>query len=596
MSYLAVFFLLIFICLILQLVLADHYSTKWIDLRYLLLHCLIYAGVIQLVSTKLQLFFTYGLLFLLMSMTVPIILRRARKVQIMGNLIWQEINFALSRLGFILLLQEMLYRLLPSAVVGGIITLCQLVFLSYILVIISYYWAVGDCFDANSLIAIFQTHLSEAKEFLQEQIPLTVRLAFVLLLGGAAAYLVRFNTSLRFVPITNWQRVVLLTLFAWNLRLCIKVDSDNYLARIFRYSLGYLRDIKEFEQKRRAKKGQSLNLVLENLDQDPNACYIVIIGESQNKSQMSVYGYSRDTTPHLRQLRQDKNYIFLDHAYACHTLTVNVLSLALTEASQYNKLNFGEAFSLLDLAKAAGYTTYWLSNHSQFGIGATPLTALAGLADHSYWLTGDTEAASTYDEALLEPLTKIPRQGKRLVFVHMMANHYEYKDRYPSTAEVFTDAENLPDRPVKNLAKVNAYDNATHYFDANLAQILAYAQTELGAKAIVFFPDHGEAVFTDKKHIPGLFTFEMARIAMFFYLSPAYQAQFPTAAANMVQHRDSYFSNDMFYDTMLGLMGIKTEHCTANQDLTSAAYNFTKNNLQTMYNTRPVSEDNESND
>lgn len=596
MSYLFRFFVLVFICLFLQIVLADHYSKKWIDFRYLLLHCGIYAGVTGLVVNQEQLLYSYGILFLVLSVTVPIIMRRARRVQILGNMVWQEINFGLSRLGFILLLQEMLSNLLPPEMVGVVITLCQLVFLGYILTFVGYYLALGDCFDANSLIAVFQTHLSEALQFLQEQIPWSVRVAFVFLLCLAAGYLNYFNTSISFVPLNWWQRLLLLVLFAWNLRLCISVDSDNYFARIMRYSRSYLHDIKAFERKRRDSQGKPIAIELKNLDTDPDACYVVIIGESQNKSQMSAYGYSRDTTPHLCKLQKDKNYFFLDHVYACHTLTVKVLSLALTEASQYNGITFGEAYSLLDMAKAAGYTTYWLSNHSQYGASDTPVTALSGLADHSYWLTGDTEAASVYDTALLVPLTKVAARGKRLIFIHMMANHYEYRDRYPAKAKLFYGTENLPNRAVKNIEKVNTYDNATHYFDANLAAILAYAQSELNAKAITFFPDHGEAVFPDKKHIPGLFTFEMARLPMFFYLSPAYQAQFPSVTAQLAQHKASYFSNDLFYDTMLGLMGIQTGHYMDKQDLTSKAYAFTKDNLKSMYGTQAVCQDTEKDD
>ena len=56
-------------------------------------------------------------------------------------------------------------------------------------------------------------------------------------------------------------------------------------------------------------------------------------------------------------------------------------------------------------------------------------------------------------------------------------------------------------------------------------------------------------------------------------------------------HTQSYFSNDMFYDTMLGIMHLQTEHYLAEQDLSSLSYNYNKETLKTMHGEKNVVED-----
>ena len=63
---------------------------------------------------------------------------------------------------------------------------------------------------------------------------------------------------------------------------------------------------------------------------------MLVIGESQNKDHMSLYGYSRKTTPWIDEQICRPNWVSFNHAYSNYVQTVPALSLALTAASQYN--------------------------------------------------------------------------------------------------------------------------------------------------------------------------------------------------------------------------------------------------------------------
>lgn len=586
--------ILLTIALLLQFIIADAISTKWTDFRYLVFSALLFSLIFSLTQTSYLVLISYILVWIFTAISIPLIFQKARNTNILGSFIWKELTWSLAWLANILLVQIICTGILPTIWIKTLVTLLQMIILLYPLTMWGYYLSFGDCLDANSLIALYQTRKDEAKTFLLDSIPLRTIIMSLLSVILSFLFLYYLQQKLLMVPLLSSHRILLICivfLTAWLIR--TKIDK-NYLQEIVYDSQKYLQEIATFKKLREQGHRDSSTLTVKDLDNDSNSCYVVIIGESQNISHMSAYGYSRKTTPNFDRIKNNDNFILFQHAYSCHTLTVQVISQMLTEASQYNGLDFGSSYSLLDIAKAAGYKTYWLSNHARYAAFNTPLSVLSSLADESYWASSDIEADTAYDEQLLDFLPNIPTRGKRLVFIHIMGCHYEYKDRYPATENIFTGSQDLPKHPIKSIHKVNAYDNATHYADKNIQQIIEYACNTLCAKSIVFLPDHGEAVSQDLKHIPSLFVFEMARIPMFCYLSPLYKHQFPDKAQTLLGNVNAYFSNDMLYDTMLGIMGLKTSHYCSRQDLSHMDYGFTKETLKTLYGTVNVAADSES--
>ena len=159
-----------------------------------------------------------------------------------------------------------------------------------------------------------------------------------------------------------------------------KTFKDSYFSRIALESNGYLKSVKAYNEYRLDASGKSKYIEARTTSAD-NETYLVVIGESQNRKHMSAYGYSRDTTPWLKAQLNNKNFVVMENGYACNTLTMLALSQALTEKSQYNHRNLETSYSLVDIAKAAGFKTYWISNQAQFGSFNTPITLIADSAD-----------------------------------------------------------------------------------------------------------------------------------------------------------------------------------------------------------------------
>ena len=83
----------------------------------------------------------------------------------------------------------------------------------------------------------------------------------------------------------------------------------------------------------------------------------------------------------------------------------------------------------------------------------------------------------------------------------------------------------------------------------------------------------------------------MVRIPMFIYLSPEYQQALPGRTRAIRYHRSRYFTNDMLYDTISGLLNAPSSRYIEAQDLTSPNYAYMRANLTTMLGQQTLTDD-----
>lgn len=225
---------------------------------------------------------------------------------------------------------------------------------------------------------------------------------------------------------------------------------------------------------------------------------IIIIGESTTKHHLGIYGYHRNTTPNLENLRSE--LLVFNDVISPHTHTIPALGKVLTFATTANP-EAKEHGSLVQLVKAAGYKTSWISNQIPIGINETMVSILAQAADYSYYtnLGGEQELRSL-DERVLPILAKSLKKNdtKKVIFVHLLGTHTQYKNRYPENFNQFKDIPSTPFGTQQAFDAINQYDNAVLYNDFIISEII----TLLKANAIpnekqqlLFFSDHGEDVY-----------------------------------------------------------------------------------------------------
>ena len=455
-----------------------------------------------------------------------------------------------------------------------------------------YYFIYWHCLTPASVLALWQTNAEESSEFLAGMVGLVpfmlallgLVLFFVVSYRSARSLLVRvecmpwswqcrnvlvsfFLFLLLYVPFTLFPQTSIID--AWR-------DAGDYVYQISRYREHY------------DERFASLHLddIHDTLAQKAPGTVIVVIGESASRDFMKAYtpSFPFDDTPWLSSELHNSNFDVFQNVYSSWSQTSPVLERALTEASQYNDKEFFDSTSIIDVAKKAGYETWWLTNQGLYGKYDSAIALVAHTADHAEWLDDSYFFTEKYDEALLNLLPQIDPTKNNFVVLHLMGSHIYYNSRYP---HAFNRWENPKGGAGTN---VESYANSILYTDDNLRRIYEYAKEHLHLQAMLYFSDHGEDLSIS--HNPDVFTFHMVRIPMFVYLSPAYQRALPERAEALKAHKDAYFTNDMMYDTVSGLLNAPSNRYDAGQDFASFHYRFGREDLTTMLGEHSLMEDN----
>ena len=294
------------------------------------------------------------------------------------------------------------------------------------------------------------------------------------------------------------------------------------------------------------------------------------------------YKETPENTPNLNPA--PGNFIVCQNAYSSWSQTVPVLQRALTEQSQYNDKQFFESLSIVDAAKKSGYKTYWFSNQGRYGEYDSAITLVANTADVAEWTDDTYDFSDKDDEVLIKFLERLNPEENNFVVLHLMGSHIYYNNRYPHPFKKWVTADGTG-----MATAAPAYANSILYTDFVLSKIFDYAAANLNLQTMIYFSDHGENL--EISHNPDVFSFDMVRIPMFVYLSPGYEKIFPERARVLKNHRDEYFTNDMIYDTVCGIINAPSARYDSRQDFSSGDYAFNRDNLTTMLGQIKISDD-----
>lgn len=313
---------------------------------------------------------------------------------------------------------------------------------------------------------------------------------------------------------------------------------------------------------------------------------IMVIGESASAYYMSAYSdVKNDNTPWLRSLRGNDNFILFNHAYTSKCQTVPALERALTEKNQYNNKEFNQSLTVIDIAKKAGYKTYWFSNQGYISDADTPITMVAKTADHAEWLSEDKtlNGKYQYDGDLLNCLKKVDPTKNNFVVLHFMGSHEDCINRYPQSFAKFS-------KPGEFDMVLN-YDDSLAYSDYVLQEVYKYANANLNLQAMLYFSDHGGDPY--RKRNPDNVGFKALQIPMFVYVSDEYKNLFGDSVAAFKANRNKYFTNDLMYEVVCSLLQITSNHFNENESLLNSSYKYKRSDLTTELGSKKLIDDKE---
>ena len=487
---------------------------------------------------------------------------------------------------FVLIYQELktLKKLKIATILKLVATLAIFIIPTIFIV---FYLIFKKPIDWNILYAIYQTNFDEAIGFIKSFVPfyyLLAILVFIIIIG----YIFWHQEKKERVVIERSLLIlVVILLIGVVSRELLKARLPNFIYTTYLDYYAQIEHLLEFQKKRKASK-----IKFNASKKEKGELYVVVIGESLNRYNMSLYGHFRNTTPkQLEQVKKD-NLLVFKNAYANAGNTMRALSYTLTEANQYNNKNFLESLSFIDIFNKAGFDTYWITTQGIIGESNTILSVIANSSKHIIDIGNSINVnagfSTYYDESTINELKKhISTDKNTLIIIHIYGSHYHYQDRYPKEYEKFKNT--LPYMIGTNkeltLDDYSAYDNSVYYNDYVISSLLNIVKSRGGVSSFIYFSDHAEDIARHKGHTARIdgFTFGMINIPLTAWFSKEYIKRYPNTYKTINLNRDKLFSNDLVYDTIIGLAHIKTNHYGAKYDLSSSKYQLNPNEAMTLH-------------
>ena len=168
-------------------------------------------------------------------------------------------------------------------------------------------------------------------------------------------------------------------------------------------------------------------------------------------------------------------------------------------------------------------------------------------------------------------LKQIDANENNFIVFHLKGSHFNFINRYPQDFAKFSKPDTYDLIP--------NYIDSIAYTDYVLQQIQEYAAKHLNLQAMVYFSDH--ATIPDKRRSPNFGGFANVRIPLFTYFADEYISNHHHVYSALKANRDKYWTNDLAYELICGILDIKSNHYDESNSLASTQYKYSQAMLKT---------------
>ncbi len=420
-----------------------------------------------------------------------------------------------------------------------------------------YFLIYKTYFSPSTIFVFFDSNPQEVSEFLAfySTKPIIVLTLITLLLSVWCLKQLYLLSSQFFTVSKNTiiYSLIFIGIILGFLRLSKLIDY-NFPYLFARSYILYHTESKELEVYKKNKNGNFESVAVK--PSSAQQVYVLVLGESTTKSHLGVYDYARPTTP-LLSAQKDDLLLFQD-VISPNTYSVASVTKLLTLANYEYPKATGQG-SIIQLANAADFETFWLSNQRPLGPYESLITKLSFSSDHTKFITTVNAGNSkTLDADLLSDLDAVLNQSqsnKIFILLHLIGTHHNYEDRYPPSFNVFNGMVNSNFRSDAIAEKINHYDNAVLYNDFVLNAVIDRLKTLNANSFMLFLSDHGEELYTDLNiagHNEDTPTKSMYEIPFILWQSEKYK-EYRTIDTDV---NKPYMIDDLFHG-LADLMGIQ---------------------------------------
>jgi heptose-I-phosphate ethanolaminephosphotransferase len=452
---------------------------------------------------------------------------------------------------------------------------------------VGYFLMFQQEMSQSVFVSILESPPEESKEFMQQffrwwMIPAGI--AFC-----APAWWA-YRRSLRTQTLTNKSRSIYVVL-AFALLADPFLSKDHLLEKLDHLAsnfsttepwattqsfIEYQKNLREVNNLHANMEKATQGITITSSDTTPEQTYVLVLGESTNRQRLSLYGYSRKTSPRLEEIRNE--LLVYDNVVANIPYTIESLSSTLTFTEPENFQQAYRDMNLVTLMEKAGFKTFWITNQQTLTQRNTMLTAFAKLTNDSKFLNNNRrQNTSSYDEVVVEPFKQALADSapRKLIVVHLLGTHFAYKYRYPPQFAAFDNQ--MPPSPLASDEQrrelYNQFDNAVLYNDHVVRELIDVYRAKNNYGFLLYFVDHGEEVF-DVRDFNGRDmsnpTIGMYDVPFIVWPAPRWAAQHDMKALENTVHRPSSLS--LFMNGWCTLAAIQYKECNSADSVFSADF------------------------
>ncbi|ENZ4532104.1 TPA: sulfatase-like hydrolase/transferase [Escherichia coli] len=356
-----------------------------------------------------------------------------------------------------------------------------------------YSWCTfGTTFNDGFAISVLQSDPDEVVKMLGMYIPYLCAFAFLSLLF--LAVIIKYDVSLPTKKVTGILLLIVISgslfsacQFAYKDANNKKAFSPYILASRFAtytpfFNLNYFA-LAAKEHQRLLSIANTVPYFQLSVRDTGIDTYVLIVGESVRVDNMSLYGYTRSTTPQVEAQRKQIKLFNQAISGAPYTALSVPLSLTADSVLSHDIHNYPD--NIINMANQAGFQTFWLSSQSAFRQNGTAVTSIAMRAMETVYVRG-------FDELLLPHLSQALQQNtqqKKLIVLHLNGSHEPACSAYPQSSAVFQPQDDQD----------ACYDNSIHYTDSLLGQVFELLKDRRAS--VMYFADHGLERDPTKKNV-----------------------------------------------------------------------------------------------
>lgn len=437
-----------------------------------------------------------------------------------------------------------------------------------------YYHHFKGIFSDSALFVILESNGSETKEFLTSYFNLKIAFLFIITLLLIVFALKQIDRCIKSISAYKLRKVMAL-FFVFTILIFLKLTNlivYNVPYLIIRTPLSYYQEMNKLEVYGRENPIGHFTDVRHISNQEGKEVYVIVIGESTNRSHFNLQGeYYRETTPLLNDIKDQ--LLVLNNVISPHAYTIGSLTKGLTLGNIENPKGKYEG-SIIQLLNQAEFKTYWISNQRPVGISDTHVTKIARGADVSTFLNiKHTSEHTPYDEVLLKTLNKVLLEegNKKVIFLHMIGAHFYYEMRYPEKFNYFKDVPKTKFKKEEAYKTINAYDNVMRYTDSILSEVIKSVEKESGSSFVLYFSDHGQEVYDEidffGQTIDQMVTKSMYDIPMFLWMNDTYKQ-----TKNVANNLDKKYMTDDVIHSISDLCGVKSLEIDSTRSIFNTGY------------------------